>query len=62
MSSFSDEASHHHFKCSDYGGTKLYGLEIDSQDGGNDDFLCQHNGDNETSPKNMNVVWIMKVK
>ena len=59
---YSKTSKGHYFKCSDYDGTKLYGLEIKSQDGTNDDLLCQHKGDDETSPKNMNILWIMKIK
>ena len=55
-------ASGHAFSCSDYGGEELFALEIESLDDNPDDFLCERKGGDENRPKNMNILWIMKVK
>ena len=52
----------HAFSCSDYGGEELFALEIESLDDNPDDFLCERKGGDENRPKNMNILWIMKVK
>ena len=57
-----DKTTAHEFQCSEFNGVRLYGLEVDSNDGRNDDYLCEHIGGDETRPKNMNVLWIMKIK
>ena len=56
-----NEANEHLFHCSDYAAKTLFELEVFSNDDRTDDFLCQHWGGDETRPKNMNVLWIMKV-
>ena len=56
-----DEGNEHLFHCSDYAAKTLYELQVYSNDDRKDDFLCQHWGGDETRPKNMNVLWIMKV-